>query len=113
MASVEALDGPRAKVMTFCAEDGCTAEVEGGRCDRHRRRVQRPSGAYDRHWRIRRAAYLKKHPRCERCGAGAMEVHHIDGLGPAGSNADSNLEALCKSCHSSITARTMWEARRP
>ena len=54
---------------------------------------------------------------CERCGAEATEVHHVDERGgEPGSNADANLEALCRSCHSRHTLHAFREAepmRRP
>ncbi len=113
MASVTPLAGPRVQVLTFCAEDDCVNEVVSGRCDEHKREVKRPAGQYDRHWRIRRAAYLKKHPVCEKagCGEASVDVHHVHGEGPAGGNRDEDLEALCKSHHSRITASARWSKR--
>jgi 5-methylcytosine-specific restriction enzyme A len=112
--SVAALPGPRGEVLTFCAEDGCTAEVVSGRCPEHQLpSAPREAGGYDRRWRIIRASYLKRHPTCERCKRrAATEVHHLDGRGPRGSNADANLQSCCSSCHSRITATDMWERRR-
>jgi 5-methylcytosine-specific restriction enzyme A len=76
--------------------------------------VERPAGAYStKHWRIRRAAYLRKHPVCEEagCAEASVDVHHVHGEGPAGGNRDVDLEALCKAHHSRITARDMWDKR--
>lgn len=68
----------------------------------------RPSAAkrgYGRKWRMIRAAFLKAHPRCEACGAGASEADHRTPLAAGGSNAWANLRPLCKPCHSRKTAR--------
>lgn len=35
---------------------------------------------------------------CERCGAVAVDIHHIDGRGK-GKNVIENLMALCRVCH--------------
>jgi 5-methylcytosine-specific restriction protein A len=114
VSSVSALPGPRGEVLTFCAEDGCVNEVVSGRCEEHRLKVERAPGEYHtKHWRVRRASYLRRHPVCEEAGCteASVDVHHIDGRGPGGSNADRNLEALCKSHHSRITASRMWDER--
>jgi uncharacterized C2H2 Zn-finger protein len=39
---------------------------------------------------------------CERCGAKATDIHHIDARGMGGSkdkDVIENLQALCRSCH--------------
>jgi len=44
--------------------------------------------------------YLKQHPQCERCGAPAVEVHHIVPICEGGDIFDTdNLMALCHECH--------------
>ncbi|WP_329755241.1 HNH endonuclease signature motif containing protein [Stenotrophomonas maltophilia] len=59
-------------------------------------------------WRRLRAVVLAREPLC-RCCAGqgrvrpATEVDHIDG--DDSNNADSNLQPLCRPCHSAKTAR--------
>ncbi|EKZ1926205.1 TPA: HNH endonuclease signature motif containing protein [Stenotrophomonas maltophilia] len=59
-------------------------------------------------WRRLRAVVLAREPLC-RCCAGqgrvrpATEVDHIDG--DDSNNADSNLQPLCRTCHSTKTAR--------
>lgn len=112
--NVTPLAGPRGMVMQICSYDNCTQEVVSGRCEAHRRKVERAPGEYHtKHWRVRRASYLKRHPVCEEsgCAEASVDVHHRDGRGPSGSNADDNLEALCKSHHSRITALRMWDER--
>ena len=54
--------------------------------------------------------YVAAHPLCEECKKQGKltpteEVHHILPLSKGGTHAESNLMALCKSCHSAITAR--------
>lgn len=57
-------------------------------------------------WQHVREEYLKKHPKCERCGKKATEVHHktpirkYRDLKIQGDTFDEdNLEACCKKCH--------------
>lgn len=57
---------------------------------------------YGARWQRVRAAYIARHPLCERCEAGgytqeARLVHHIDRN--ARNNNFSNLESLCNECH--------------
>ncbi|MGB4153380.1 MAG: HNH endonuclease signature motif containing protein, partial [Bacillota bacterium] len=53
--------------------------------------------------------YIAAHPLCEQCEkldriTPAQEVHHIKPLSQGGTHAKDNLMALCKPCHSRITA---------
>lgn len=101
--------------MAICSVSGCPEiSVRKGRCLPHAQKAQRDYDARrypyrqdygDRRWRATRRTYLTAHPRCERCGAEATEVHHVDGKGhegPRGHDPDF-LEALCKPCHSRET----------
>lgn len=59
-------------------------------------------------WRRIRAVVLAREPLCRCCAAqgrvrAATEVDHIDG--DDANSADSNLQPLCRSCHSAKTAR--------
>jgi hypothetical protein len=66
---------------------------------------ERPSAAkrgYGRAWRAIRADFLRAHPICA-CGAAATEVDHVISLRRGGSNAPSNLQAMCKACHARKT----------
>lgn len=79
----------------------------------HEPKDTRPTAAargYNAAWRRTRARYLQLHPQCEHpgCVSLAEDVHHLDLLGPNGPNGHRhfNLQALCHSHHSSITART-------
>ncbi|MFR3907754.1 MAG: HNH endonuclease, partial [Christensenellales bacterium] len=57
-----------------------------------------------------RDRYIAAHPLCEQCKrvgkiTPAEEIHHILPLSKGGTHVESNLMALCKRCHSEITAR--------
>ena len=58
-------------------------------------------------WRKLRAKLLSQHPDCIKCGSKATEVDHIVAhKGHYGLfYSPSNLQCLCKRCHSSKTAR--------
>jgi len=51
--------------------------------------------------------FLNEHPLCADCGHAATEVHHkIDIRQQPGLRLDpTNLESLCKACHSTRTGR--------
>ena len=71
---------------------------------------------YGYQWRKLRARFLNAHPLCEQCKlegryTTATEVHHIKPLSDGGTNDESNLMPLCKSCHSRITLTTENENR--
>lgn len=105
---------PRA--ARVCPTPGCTHLVRGRdryceECTRQRQQAHdaaRPSSArrgYDARWRAIRDRYLAEHPMCALCGRPASEVHHKLPLRAGGSHEWSNLQALCKPCHSSQTAK--------
>ncbi len=66
---------------------------------------------YDRRWTRLRRWFLARHPLCAHCLADgrtttATEVDHVQPLRDGGARLDqTNLQALCKSCHSRKTAR--------
>ena len=98
-----------------CAIRGCPNKAAPGsaRCVEHaglRRQYERPrlsaaDRGYDRKWRMTRARFLRAHPVCD-CGRPATEVHHVVAREVGGSDEWANLRALCKACHSRITAKT-------
>ena len=102
-----------------CAEAGCTALVRTARCALHKRQPNAAANAKRADpfytaakWRKLRHAYLAQHPLCETClqrnySTPATEVHHKAKRKdyPELAYAWSNLEALCKSCHSRETMR--------
>lgn len=64
---------------------------------------------YGRAWKRIRDRYISTHPLCEECFkrgklTEAEEVHHILPLAHGGTHNEDNLMALCKPCHSRITA---------
>ena len=112
-------DMPR-KPKTPCRYPGCAALCEGRYCEEHskleakhyerwKRDTQLTRQRYGAEWRRIRKAYISTHPMCEMCLEGgrfvpATEVHHKVPLGDGGTHAATNLMALCKPCHSRITA---------
>lgn len=102
--------------LSVCPRPGCPIFTDGGPCHEHRLEQRRPYEAsrpsryvrgYGGKWRKRRLVHLRDHPWCELCPARATDVHHRDGKGPLGplGYKTANLQALCHSCHSKITAR--------
>lgn len=105
------------KAKRPCAYQGCPRLTNGRYCDEHERLMNKqyeqtkrdPATAkrYGTAWRAIRKRYITSHPLCEeclRCGLAvtAEHVHHIIPLTDGGTNAESNLMALCKACHSRI-----------
>lgn len=94
-----------------CSFPGCPELVDQGRCAKHRSRRQRELRKdhfwrdYGARWRRIRDRVLLREPVCRRCGAPATEVDHIVPLRFTRSHLEHNLQPLCKSCHSSKTAR--------
>lgn len=74
--------------------------------EKERRRGSASARGYDVKWRRTRARFLADNPDCAICGQLATDVHHLDGKGPLGElgHEPANLQALCHSHHSSITA---------
>jgi len=105
-----------------CAYPGCGLLADSGEyCAEHKRVItkrynqyQRDPASnkrYGRSWKRIRDRYIKAHPLCEECERNgriktAEEVHHIQPLSKGGGNETTNLMALCKSCHSRITAES-------
>ena len=89
----------------YCAEHQKTMTKHYNRYERDPASNKR----YGRAWKRIRDRYIKSHPLCEECEkqgrlTPAEEVHHILPLSKGGGNEKSNLMALCKPCHSRITA---------
>jgi 5-methylcytosine-specific restriction protein A len=109
------------KPQRACQHPGCPKLTDSLYCaehqqqaTRHYNRFQRDpesNKCYGRAWKRIRDRYIKAHPLCEQCEkdgllAPAEEVHHILPLSHGGTNNTSNLMALCKPCHSRITAES-------
>jgi 5-methylcytosine-specific restriction protein A len=108
------------KAKHLCSYPGCAELVDGRFCEVHKKQEQtfynkfrrnpETNKRYGSKWRKIRAAYISAHPLCEECKAqgrlvAAQEIHHIVPLSEGGTNEWANLRALCKSCHSMITAK--------
>ena len=102
-----------------CSFPGCPKLTDGRYCDAHAKHEARRYERYDRDpetrrrygstWRKIRARFVAEHPLCEECLkqkrlTPTEEVHHILPLSQGGTHDAFNLMALCKSCHSKITA---------
>lgn len=90
---------------TYCSEHYKQMNQEYERFGRDPRTKRR----YGRAWKRIRDRYASQHPLCEMCLAEGKateteEVHHIVPLRDGGTHAESNLMALCKSCHSRVHA---------
>jgi len=61
-------------------------------------------GRYGRRWNELRAEVLREEPACRICGAKASDVDHIVAVADGGTDARSNLRALCHEHHKQVTA---------
>ncbi|MDR1464346.1 MAG: HNH endonuclease [Oscillospiraceae bacterium] len=100
-----------------CGFPGCPNPAEGRYCPEHKalearryNQTRRPDvwKTYGRRWEKIRNLYISKHPLCELCLQSgrlvpAEEVHHLVPTEDGGGHAESNLQALCKPCHTRIT----------
>jgi 5-methylcytosine-specific restriction enzyme A len=114
------INGHRAHgdLVRVCAEPGCPTLTDQTRCTQHhkakrkaedKRRPNAQARGYDKHWQRTRTAYLTAYPICqwpEGCLTPATDVHHRDGQGPNGPAGHdwANLQGLCHSHHSKVTA---------
>ena len=101
-----------------CIYPGCTKHsVKGSSyCEEHKKLMDQEynrhershsAGKYGRAWKRIRDRYISRHPLCEQCykeGKAVMaeEVHHILPVSRGGTHDESNLMALCRSCHNKI-----------
>lgn len=107
------------KPMRPCSYPGCPKLTEGRFCEEHAKLEAKRYEKYDRSptvhrrygraWKRIRDRFISTHPLCQKCYehgvlTKAEEVHHILPLSQGGTHAEENLMALCKSCHSRITA---------
>ena len=104
-----------------CAQPGCPALVESGRCPDHDRKRQynrdHPRGSstaqgYGQRWRRARARFLGAHPLCAQCQregrvtAATVVDHKVPHRADAALFWDeSNWQPLCGRCHDRKTAR--------
>lgn len=102
-----------------CSYPGCPTLTDGRFCEEHAKQEAKRYEKYDRDpavrrrygraWKRIRDRYVSQHPLCEMClGNDRMtpteEVHHKLPLAEGGTHDQSNLIALCQSCHSRIHA---------
>ena len=102
-----------------CGFPGCPNLTDGRFCEEHAKqenrryeRYQRDPATkrrYGRAWQRIRDRYAAAHPFCEECYKRGVltpteEIHHIVPLSHGGTHSEDNLMALCKPCHSRITA---------
>jgi len=102
-----------------CSYPGCPELTYGRFCEQHAKEESKRYEKYDRDpairkrygraWKRIRDRYISIHPLCEQCMkegriTPAEEVHHVLPLSHGGTHSEDNLMALCKSCHSRITA---------
>lgn len=103
-----------------CSHPGCPVLTDGQYCPEHRKLSAARYNRYERNpaiqklyggaWPRIRARFLAEHPLCAVCQkegrvTAAVEVHHVLPLSQGGTHDEDNLMALCKACHSRITAR--------
>lgn len=112
---------PPRKLPRACAYPGCPETTTTGQyCALHRSQVNREYNrdfrrsdyykTYGRRWHTIRDLYIAKHPLCEECLKSdkltpAVLVHHIKPTDVGGTHDESNLMALCNSCHNKIHDR--------
>lgn len=106
---------------TACKRPGCRGLVRSGVCsvcgplrtrnaEADKQRGSPSSRGYGRRWLRVREAVLSEHPWCAECARHgrmslATDVHHKIPKRDGGEDTVENLEPLCHSCHSRITAK--------
>ncbi|NPD14470.1 HNH endonuclease [Xinfangfangia sp. D13-10-4-6] len=99
--------GHRVAPKILCPCEAKRAAERKARFDKGRpSATQRGLGA---DWRKVRDAHLERHPRCRICGEdeGSLEVDHIKPrrVAPERRLDPTNLQTLCKPCHSRLKQR--------
>jgi 5-methylcytosine-specific restriction protein A len=104
-----------------CAEPGCSALVDSGKCATHKRQAQRAQDdrrgsayerGYDRRWEKARAAFLAQHPVCALCQLDGQvtPAWGVDHVIPHRGNPilfwlPGNWQPVCEPCHNAKRAR--------
>jgi len=98
--------------MRPCLYPGCSKLVKSGRCTKHAKAytkyTNRPNdpALNNRTWRKLRKLVLARDPICKHCKrVPSVDVDHIVPRKDGGDNSMSNLQGLCKSCHSKKSAK--------
>src|SRR5712692_5861146 len=106
-----------------CYQPGCGQLIDPSDrlCFKHRRQVNQSrkttkARGYHGNWERIRARRLREEPLCREClkagrTTAANEVDHIIPRARGGTDADDNLQSLCKPCHSTKTIRENLNAR--
>jgi len=106
--------------LVSCSVPTCPNKaVTRGRCAEHAKRYRKErlsskERGFDARWAATSKEYLAYHPHCQatdeaavrdhaRFGDQATETHHLVDYNAGGTDDWSNLQALCKRCHSRIT----------
>jgi len=89
----------------------CALHLEAEHRAINARRGSSDAQGYGAAWRRVRAHQLRREPLCRVCGALAKEVDHVIRRREGGSDHASNLESLCKPCHSRKTHGELMRAR--
>ena len=100
-----------------CAYPNCPTLTDGTYCEEHKKTMREAYDKYSRlesykkkyghEWVKIRARYVSEHPLCEMCLKEGRykpmeEVHHILPVSRGGTNDETNLMSLCRSCHNKV-----------
>jgi len=106
--------------LQFCGEPGCGVLVSSGRCAAHAPRARLTREVYAKahrwyvsaRWQCLRAEVLVDEPFCRTCRAAGRKVLTVDIDHIVKHDGDpvlfwnrTNLQGLCKACHTAKTAR--------
>jgi 5-methylcytosine-specific restriction enzyme A len=104
-----------------CLKLGCPGLVRNGRCSlcgpmSSEREYDQARGTaaqrgYGARWQKLRRLYLRRYPVCVLCGRPATDVDHILPRRRGGSDHETNLQALCASCHARKTNQELRQGR--
>lgn len=99
-----------------CAHPGCATITTTSYCPDHTPKAWGTStrrSTLPPDWRRLRLRVLRRDRwRCRTCGQPATEVDHIVPSTAGGSDAMTNLQALCRRCHSTKTLAEAQAARQ-
>ncbi len=103
--------------LHVCTYPGCHTLVrDGSRCALHARQADQARGSstqrgYGYAWRMKRIAFLLKHPWCSdpfgdhpNQQVRATQVDHVVPKSEGGTDDESNLDGKCDHCHDKKTA---------
>jgi 5-methylcytosine-specific restriction protein A len=105
---------------TLCSHPGCGVKLTGNkhRCEKHKLvswvdsvRKSRHERGYDNDWlKLRKRIMQRDIWQCQPCKKNgrltiAEEVDHIICKAHGGTNDEDNLQAICKECHKTKTAK--------